>query len=291
MTLSEFEEAVRKLCGEVTTTGGWKDIAVLQPKHGQHIIACNVDLNSWEEIWGSEEPIGSTRWWIEAPKIVSDKYCVTDASGECVSNDPRCMHNPAVLEKQDQVAWTSDPARVEMTFIGMENTITSLHEQLATVTAERDELKATIGYEAQYKKAYIELSGKTGELEGRITEIRNILQKAKAERDHYNRDRNIWVRSNKQLQEQLAAVTNERDELKSCIDNDRELFDVPVFTKQLETKLVDCVAALKEYVKREEGEGFFSSTAHKALAKVTGSPALSASPRGLPGYAGDNNGD
>ena len=90
-----------------------------------------------------------------------------------------------------------------------------LRGQLAAVTAERDELKATIGYETQYKKAYIELSGKTGELETKINELRNKVQKTEAERDHYHRERDIWVRSNKQLQEQLASVKKERDELKA----------------------------------------------------------------------------
>lgn len=90
-----------------------------------------------------------------------------------------------------------------------------VEDQLAAVTAERDELKATIGYETQYKKAYIELSGKTGELETKINELRNKVQKTEAERDHYHRERDIWVRSNKQLQEQLASVKKERDELKA----------------------------------------------------------------------------
>jgi len=106
---------------------------------------------------------------------------------------------PALVEKIKQLAAESE----------------RLREQLAAVTAERDELKATIGYETQYKKAYIELSGKTGELETKINELRNKVQKTEAERDHYHRERDIWVRSNKQLQEQLASVKKERDELKA----------------------------------------------------------------------------
>ena len=74
--------------------------------------------------------------------------------------------------------------------------------------------------------------------------------------------------TNKILREQLAAVTKERDELKSCIDNDRELFDVPIYVKQLEAKLDECVTTIKEYARREECEGFYSSVAHKALAKL-----------------------
>lgn len=96
---------------------------------------------------------------------------------------------------------------------------------------------------------------------GEIMQLKQQLAECERERDE--KDRQVT-----RLYAKFDAVTKERDELKSCIDNDRELFDVPVYVKQLEAKLDVCVTTIKEYARMEECEGFYSSVAHKALAKL-----------------------